>query len=866
MPFRPKIILYVILAAAALPVVAIPWLSAQDLIDPLFFDKPREEQNVGPETAFPPPPPETLPPSPSSPMDSEADRGTNAFPGGNVFPEKKLAEIPEPGPKPFVDAGDFRDPFLLLPGYQEDSPKFLEPGTTVDGARFFSYSSGEKFIGKFYQESNFSLNDVFGRIVMQKGKGTCLTCHFGIEEIGKDHRFTCVKCHGGDNAAFAKSLAHQDMTANPSDLEHAPRFCGKCHADQIEKVSRSLMATAKGEINLTRYTWGAQSLGSTPFSLNPDDGEKLFPSDGGLPVDDFLRKKCLRCHLQAPAPHRPGEYRATGCAACHMIYANDGKTMTRDRAIQTEQRATARNNPNRFDLDFSANSLGNPRGYPVLHKFTVAVPSVQCEHCHHLNGPGSEFEGLFAKTARPKPSMKKVDGGQPVLYGAQHQFLLPDIHREKGMHCIDCHVASEIKANGKRQSTLHDALKIRCEDCHGTHSNPPDGFLLVEALPETQEVLKSTRLNPNLKNKIKPGNAILVTSQGVLMPHIKIEARQWVLISKVTGKKHKIPVLKHLPTPLAHQVSAHMNAVECSACHGRWSASEWGMHVVHEENPDPDAWRDWSFSDPTLQSLQFARPLKEQRSEPAPMGMLNWLTAKSDKNGILGEWTKGVWWTLFAQTDWSSLVLGKNARGKYSVMKPGWQYFITRRAGTETAAEKTAEVPITQDGRPGLMMVPHSPHTIRKTARPCEDCHGSSEAAGLGDPRRSQIANAGPFLRDLTLQRRVPPQFQLKQLQTPAGKALQIPLPKKNVRFLNRREIKNLEKTSDRYRAYRYLDLRKHGFPRLLTREDFPFDLNRRKKETFFNLPLQPERNTSAENPETEEDGIVEFSRDRGKP
>ena len=46
------------------------------------------------------------------------------------------------------------------------------------------------------------------------------------------------------------------MVSNPSDLNHAPKFCGKCHADQIEKVRQSLMATVKGEINLTRYAWG----------------------------------------------------------------------------------------------------------------------------------------------------------------------------------------------------------------------------------------------------------------------------------------------------------------------------------------------------------------------------------------------------------------------------------------------------------------------------------------------------------------------------------------------------------------------------------------------------------------------------------
>ena len=66
--------------------------------------------------------------------------------------------------------------------------------------------------------------------------------------------------------------------------------------------------------------------------------EELFlpkPPEGEV-VDAFLRTKCMRCHLQSESPHRPGDYRAGGCAACHMIYSNDGQTLTQDRAIQSK--------------------------------------------------------------------------------------------------------------------------------------------------------------------------------------------------------------------------------------------------------------------------------------------------------------------------------------------------------------------------------------------------------------------------------------------------------------------------------------------------------------------------------------------------
>ena len=85
----------------------------------------------------------------------------------------------------------------------------------------------------------------------------------------------------------------------------------------------------------------------------------------------------------------------------------------------------------------------------MIHKFTVAVPSVQCEHCHHMNGPGDEFEGRFAQSPQHKPSGQRIEASRPVLHGSNYDFLVPDIHREKGMHCIDCHGLEEIKSDGK---------------------------------------------------------------------------------------------------------------------------------------------------------------------------------------------------------------------------------------------------------------------------------------------------------------------------------------------------------------------------------------------------------------------------------
>jgi len=520
--------------------------------------------------------------------------------------EKRMVEVPAVRQKTFDDAGDFRDPFFPIRGFQENSEKVLKPGITVDGLQFFSYADSDNSVEKYYRNSNFSMEKVFGKVTQINTLQGCLRCHTGIEEISKNHRFRCTKCHGGNRRAKSLASAHKGMVPNPSDLEHAAKYCGKCHADQIEKVERSQMASARGMINITRYAWGAQPYGKTNYSLRPNPEDKtqtLFPpADETHAVDSFLRTKCLRCHLDAPAPHRAGDYRATGCAACHMVYGNDGLTLSQDRAIQSKKQNPFQENKTIFERKNAAGSLTSKRGYPVLHKFTSAIPSVQCEHCHNDNGIGNEFEGLLRKPSRPNVNSAKDNAKKPLLYGSEHEFLTPDIHRQRGMHCIDCHGSADIKG-APSSPALHSKVEILCEDCHGTHSKEPDEFVLVQVDPNTKKVLKTVNKNPNLRKKIRAGNIILVNSRGTKMPHIRRDKNQWVLFSKVTGKKHVIPILKNLDPPPAHQIQKHMAKMECHACHARWSANDWGMHLIRETSPDFAEWKNWNFSDPTLQYL-----------------------------------------------------------------------------------------------------------------------------------------------------------------------------------------------------------------------------------------------------------------------
>lgn len=759
--------------------------------------------------------------------------------------EKNMVDIPPQEEKPTIDASDFRDPFFFLKRNSKDSKEALRPGTTVDGLRFNTYNNSKSFVDRYYKNSNFILKDVYGRIELVNREGGCLRCHRGIEEISRNHRFSCVKCHGGNRRGKTVARAHRGLVPNPSDLKYAPKYCGKCHEEQIKKVKNSLMTTARGVIEITREAWGEPPLKQPRQSNHKDEKQdKDQPwtySSAGKPVDDFLQKKCLRCHVQSPSPHRAGDYRTTGCASCHMIYTNEGTSLTRDRAIRGAQKANPKHLRNRFNLAVASNSLNNQRGYPLLHKFTVAIPSIQCEHCHNYNGVGNEFEGLFGKPARPKTAQAKVEENQPVLYGRSHEFLLPDIHREKGMHCIDCHGPDEIKADASKNPTQHDAVKVRCETCHGTNSLAPTGIELKAKDPRAQELIKKNQLNPNLMKKIKIGDTIMIDEQGRLQPHILLVDDEWILYSKVTGKKHKIPLLKFMQErPYAHQILGHMQDTECSACHARWSANEWGMHVIREDEINRQQWQDWSLSDPTLQQQLWGFESNQTLTQQ-PMGMLNWNSAFTTSNGPKGSWTKGIWSHVFSETDWNSLILGKNKRKRYTIMKPRYQYFLTNLAKEDGQSTLRAKVPMMPSGKPGWVMTPHTPHTIRTTTRPCESCHENTLTTGLGESTLKYVNDGKSFLSELKQSNRILPQFQIKQMVSRNGWSLQNPMPKGKLRFMTSKEIKSLLKKSDRYNAYRYLNLRRAGRSRLLIREEFPYDLQHRVNQNKFGPPTEKE-------------------------
>ena len=75
---------------------------------------------------------------------------------------------------------------------------------------------------------------------------------------------------------------------------------------------------------------------------------------------------------------RPGDYRSSGCSACHVVYANDRSPTNSSYWCKYGNQGLS------FSKDPTISK--RERGHPILHQFTRAIPSAQCMTCHMHQG------------------------------------------------------------------------------------------------------------------------------------------------------------------------------------------------------------------------------------------------------------------------------------------------------------------------------------------------------------------------------------------------------------------------------------------------------------------------------------------------
>jgi hypothetical protein len=398
-------------------------------------------------------------------------------------------------------------------------------------------------------DENSIIDEVSFELALNEG---CESCHAGIEEINEKmvaQNVNCVTCHYGNPIGTTKSEAHKGMIVNPGDFRVIEMTCGQCHQeksefqinpitsndekDHVPRTLNSIMATSAGEIAATRFMWGAQTTKNAIFGVRANDKLKTLPKAENSPVDNFLRNKCLSCHLWTEGKEIPGHFRSGGCSACHVIYGNDGLSKSNDKSIPKGE-----------------------VGHPVSHKITVKIPTQQCLHCH--NGGEGRIVG-FGYTGKAPNFLKQNDGKNLTqLYGVHTIHTKEDIHFQRGMDCIDCHNSKDVHGDGEIYDRMSSCVAVRCETCHGT----------VDIYPTLQDEREEKLKNLNFQDD------------------------DVYLTTKITQKKLRVPVLAKLKQndslPVAMQIPAHIskmedrNQLECYACHAKTATQCYGCHVKND--------------------------------------------------------------------------------------------------------------------------------------------------------------------------------------------------------------------------------------------------------------------------------------------
>lgn len=413
----------------------------------------------------------------------------------------------------------------------------------------------------------------------------CLACHVGIESMHPEAELSCVDCHGGDANARSKKDAHvassrteapdervapldDDLAwrrfVNPMDLRVAPATCGRCHARLVEHLQASLHGTTAGHLSDGYYEVGAKPTRGAEFSVFPvrAPGGSTTPytsfrqvppfddrrgaGDLATHYGDLARKECLQCHLwSAGRAVRgrvgfDGDYRGEGCAACHVEYARDGLSQSADRSVNHTEPGHAR-----------------------VHAMQRAATTDTCTSCHYGDASiGTNFRGL-AQLPPGAPGGPEIPGTtrEPLnrqYYLSDPAVAPPDVHHERGMHCVDCHTLRDVMGDGQLHGNMEHQVEITCEACHGTFTE------------------RST----------------LLTERGERVTNLRREGDRVILRSKVTGADHDVVQVvdvldprhpRHDPRAAAAMNASH-GQVECHACHASWNPNFLGFHFDRNES------------------------------------------------------------------------------------------------------------------------------------------------------------------------------------------------------------------------------------------------------------------------------------------
>ncbi|MGC8604687.1 MAG: hypothetical protein ACP5VS_13520, partial [Desulfomonilaceae bacterium] len=322
-------------------------------------------------------------------------------------------------------------------------------------------------------------------------------------------------------------------------------------------------------------------------------------------------------------------------------------------------------------------------GHAAYHSISTKIADERCRACHNRSARiGLNYHGEMESEQYGTPFMNGFYNDRTLSDDRFVLGLAPDIHFEKKMACVDCHTAQETMGDGKIYGRMKDQLEIRCEDCHGSYQKAPTAIKVDFDDPLTIALIRSSKFIKLFEN-----DEILRTSKLRPLPQIKRTDKNFFLTSKLTGKQSQVKVVTG---KYGHNIKGH-ERLECDTCHSAWSPQCYGCHQI----------------------LNFGVEGKDHLS--------------GTTSG--GAWSEGRSFFRFEKN-----IFGINSRGRVGILVPGCQVWntVVNKKGKVVNPFNSKIMPL-KNGMDSVAIGSTHPHTTRKEAPRCIDCHLDSKSIGLGE-------------------------------------------------------------------------------------------------------------------------------------
>ncbi|HEY5602861.1 MAG TPA: Ig-like domain-containing protein [Gammaproteobacteria bacterium] len=374
---------------------------------------------------------------------------------------------------------------------------------------------------------------------------------------------------------------------------------------------------------------------------------------------------CGDCHLgSAGANNRFGDFRSSGCTACHMAYSPDGRSRSNDPNVNRLEPA----NPDAI----AAPERPHVRMHIIQNvaktlpdgSFVTGIQDMACAGCHQgSNRTVLQYWGIrldqnadlvnnfqypanpnrFVNTAQdtrlfdPAVNNNTFNGRNANQYIAFEDYdgdarddTPADIHHEAGLGCIDCHGSRDLHGgsvaepdSGGIMSRQDQVTAISCSNCHGS----------IAAYASTQSCLTYDDIEAECA----------MDSKGNSLRHVTRDpSGNFFLKSRVDGSRHYIPqtrdtiINNNKINPISNQLVysakasyamgradgdiatgtgpiqnnpqlytngfSHTDSMDCVSCHAAWTNNCIGCHLGGEFDNNPNNFR---FSNITGQRIAY---------------------------------------------------------------------------------------------------------------------------------------------------------------------------------------------------------------------------------------------------------------------